>query len=61
MEDIIIIYKEVSAFESLQQKVPLLRPNSRNPITHVQFEANDMFWPEIQQQLTSNWHGVNDD
>ena len=54
LEDIIIIYKEVAAFERLQQKIPLVRPNKRNPIRHVQYEANDMFWPEIRLLLNNN-------
>ena len=54
LEDIIIIYKEISAFESLQQEVPLPRPNKRNAVRHIQYEANEIFWPEIQQHLKSN-------
>ena len=53
LEDIIIVYKDVTVCEIFQQRIPLLRPNRRSPIRHVQYEANDMFWPEIQQHLNS--------
>ena len=54
LEDIIIVYKEVAAFERLQLKIPLVRSNRRNAIRHVQYEANDMFWPEIRLRLNNN-------
>ena len=54
LEDIIFIYRDIAVHERLQQKLPLLRPSSRNPIRCVQYEANDMFWPEVQQHLSDN-------
>ena len=54
LEDIIFVYKDVTVCESFQQRIPLLRPSQRSPVRHVQYEANDMFWPEIQQYLHSN-------
>ena len=54
LSDIIFVYKEVAVFELLQKKTSLLRPNRKSPIKLIQYEANDMFWNEMQQYLNSN-------
>ena len=54
LKDIIVISIDVAALQNLQQRIPVLRPSRTNSITHVQYETNDVFWPEISQQLNSN-------
>ena len=55
IEDIIIVFKEVAVFERLLLKAPLPRRNKKNPIKHIQYEANDVFWDEIRLQLNNNF------
>ena len=59
LKDVIVVYKEVDALQNLQQKIPLLKSGSINSITYVQYETNDMFWPEMLHKLNSNcsWQG----
>ena len=54
MNDIIIVYKDVAAFSKLQKSISVLKSNMRNQIKHVEYEANSMFWPEIQHHMTNN-------
>ena len=52
---VVIIYRDLVTFEDLQRRMPLLkslcRPDSKYPINLIQFEGNDMFWPEFHQVL----------
>ena len=45
--DMIVIYKDLIAFENLQQNIPLLkilcRLDKRHPNRIIQYEANDLF------------------
>ena len=54
--DMIIVYKDLITFENLQSRIPLLkalcRPDRRYPIRTIQYEANDLFWPELRYYLT---------
>ena len=61
LSDIIVVYKEVAVFELLQKKTSILRPNRKSPIKFVQYEANDMFWSEMQQLLQNTWQEVDVD
>ena len=53
LNGIIVVYRDLISFESLQQRIPLLkslcRPGRKNPIKIIQFEANGVFcWDELQ-------------
>ena len=57
LSDVIIVYKDLVTFEILQQRMPLLKslckPNRKYQLTVIQFEANDLFWPELQQHFVT--------
>ena len=57
LNDIIIVYRDLITFESLQQRMPLLkslcRPGRRHPLKIIQFEANeDLCWTELQHCIS---------
>ncbi len=58
LNDIIVIYRDLITFESLQQKKPhlksLCRPGRRHPIRIFQIEANGVYcWTELHHYMTN--------
>ena len=53
--NIVIVYRDLVTLENIQRRMPLLkslcRPDRKKPIKTIQLEANDMFWPELQEVL----------